>query len=67
MELGRPLKWVEDRVENFLGAYQGRGVEASVELALDAGGRILAVRASIRCRPAPTAVPAGLRQRTCSS
>ena len=47
MELGRPLKWVEDRVENFLGAYQGRGVEASVELALDAGGRILAVRASI--------------------
>jgi carbon-monoxide dehydrogenase large subunit len=47
MELGRPLKWVEDRVENFLGAYQGRGVEASVELALDAGGRMLAVRASI--------------------
>ena len=47
MELGRPLKWVEDRVENFLGAYQGRGVEASVELALDAGGRILAVRAGI--------------------
>ncbi|MGA8338469.1 MAG: xanthine dehydrogenase family protein molybdopterin-binding subunit [Solirubrobacteraceae bacterium] len=47
MELGRPLKWIEDRVENFLGAYQGRGVEASVELALDAGGRILAVRASI--------------------
>jgi carbon-monoxide dehydrogenase large subunit len=47
MELGRPLKWVEDRVENFLGAYQGRGVEASVELALDASGRILAVRAAI--------------------
>jgi aerobic carbon-monoxide dehydrogenase large subunit len=47
MELGRPLKWVEDRVENFLGAYQGRGVEASVELALDGGGRILAVRAAI--------------------
>jgi len=47
MELGRPLKWVEDRVENFLGAYQGRGIEASVELALDAHGRILAVRADI--------------------
>jgi aerobic carbon-monoxide dehydrogenase large subunit len=47
MELGRPLKWVEDRVENFLGAYQGRGVQASVELALDARGRILAVRADI--------------------
>jgi len=47
IELGRPLKWVEDRVENFLGAYQGRGIEASVELALDTSGRILAVRADI--------------------
>jgi carbon-monoxide dehydrogenase large subunit len=47
IELGRPLKWVEDRVENFLAAYQGRGVEAEVELALDATGRILAVRAEI--------------------
>jgi len=47
IELGRPLKWVEDRVENFLGAYQGRGVEAEVELALDADGRILAVKAEI--------------------
>ena len=47
IDLGRPLKWIEDRVENFLGAYQGRGIEASVELALDAGGRILAVRADI--------------------
>ncbi len=47
MEMGRPLKWVEDRVENFLAAYQGRGIEAEVELGLDAGGRILALRASI--------------------
>ena len=47
IDLGRPVKWVEDRVENFLAAHQGRGVEASVELALDGAGRILAVRASI--------------------
>ena len=47
MQLGRPLKWVEDRVENFLGAYQGRGIEGEVELGLDAAGRILALRASI--------------------
>jgi aerobic carbon-monoxide dehydrogenase large subunit len=47
MELGRPVKWIEDRVENFVGAYQGRGVEASVELGLDGRGRILAVRASL--------------------
>ena len=47
MDLGRPLKWIEDRAENFLAAYQGRGVEAEVELGLDARGRILVVRASI--------------------
>ena len=47
IELGRPLKWIEDRMENFLGAHQGRGVEAEVELALDASGRILAVKAEI--------------------
>jgi carbon-monoxide dehydrogenase large subunit len=47
IDLGRPVKWAEDRMENFLGAYQGRGVEAGVELALDADGRMLAVRAGI--------------------
>ena len=47
MDLGRPLKWIEDRGENFLGAYQGRGVEACVELGLDADGRMLALRAEI--------------------
>ncbi|HWV88333.1 MAG TPA: xanthine dehydrogenase family protein molybdopterin-binding subunit [Capillimicrobium sp.] len=45
MDLGRPVKWAEDRLENFLAAYQGRGMEADVELALDADGRMLAVRA----------------------
>ncbi len=47
LRLGRPVKWAEDRFENFLAAYQGRGMEAEVELALDAGGRMLAVRAHI--------------------
>jgi aerobic carbon-monoxide dehydrogenase large subunit len=47
MDLGRPVGWIEDRSENFLAAYQGRGVEADVELGLDAGGRILAVKAEI--------------------
>jgi carbon-monoxide dehydrogenase large subunit len=45
--LGRPVKWAEDRLENFQAAYQGRGMQAEVELALDAGGRILAVRARL--------------------
>jgi carbon-monoxide dehydrogenase large subunit len=45
--LGRPVKWAEDRLENFLSGYQGRGMDADVELALDADGRFLAVRAEI--------------------
>jgi aerobic carbon-monoxide dehydrogenase large subunit len=47
LRLGRPIKWAEDRFENFMAAYQGRGVAADVELALDATGRMLAVRARI--------------------
>ena len=47
LRLGRPVKWAEDRFENFLGAYQGRGMEADVELALDGDGRMLAIRARI--------------------
>jgi carbon-monoxide dehydrogenase large subunit len=46
-ELRRPVKWVEDRSENFLSAYQGRGIQAEVELALDGDGRMLALRARI--------------------
>jgi carbon-monoxide dehydrogenase large subunit len=47
LELQRPVKWAEDRLENFLSAPQGRGQRASVELALDADGRILALRGRI--------------------
>jgi carbon-monoxide dehydrogenase large subunit len=47
MDLGRPVKWAEDRFENFLAGYQGRGMEADVELALSADGGLLAVRARI--------------------
>jgi aerobic carbon-monoxide dehydrogenase large subunit len=47
MAAGRPVKWAEDRMENFLAAYQGRGIDGDVELALDGDGRILAVRARI--------------------
>ncbi|MGZ5300519.1 MAG: xanthine dehydrogenase family protein molybdopterin-binding subunit [Actinomycetota bacterium] len=47
MNLGRPVKWIETRSENFLASYQGRGQDADVELAVDADGRFLAVRARI--------------------
>ena len=36
MPTGRPVKWTEDREENFVASYQGRGMEAEVELAFDA-------------------------------
>jgi aerobic carbon-monoxide dehydrogenase large subunit len=44
---GRTVKWAEDREENFIASYQGRGMEADVELALDGDATILAVRARI--------------------
>jgi aerobic carbon-monoxide dehydrogenase large subunit len=47
LRLGRPVKWVEDRLENFLAAYQGRGLEADAELAVAADGRFLAIRARL--------------------
>jgi carbon-monoxide dehydrogenase large subunit len=47
IKLGTPLKWAEDRLENFLAAYQGRGIEGDVELALDADGRMLGLRARL--------------------
>jgi carbon-monoxide dehydrogenase large subunit len=47
MMTGRTVKWAEDREENFVASYQGRGMQADVELALDGAGKILAVRARI--------------------
>jgi carbon-monoxide dehydrogenase large subunit len=44
---GRPVKWVETRSENFLAAYQGRGLDADVELAAARDGRVLAIRAHL--------------------
>jgi aerobic carbon-monoxide dehydrogenase large subunit len=43
----RPLKWTEDRFENLLCAYQGRGIEGDLELALDSEGRMLGLRADL--------------------
>jgi aerobic carbon-monoxide dehydrogenase large subunit len=44
---GRPVKWIETRSENFLAAYQGRGLDAEVELAAAGDGRVLAIRARL--------------------
>jgi carbon-monoxide dehydrogenase large subunit len=42
--LGRPVKWVAERVEEFLSSHHGRDLNTKAELALDAEGRILALR-----------------------
>jgi carbon-monoxide dehydrogenase large subunit len=48
MVCGHPVSWIEDRLEHFLAAHQGRGVEADIELALDVAGRVLGLRARLR-------------------
>lgn len=42
--LRRSVKWVSERSEEFLASYHGRDVQTQAELALDAEGRILALR-----------------------
>jgi len=48
MRSGHSVKWVEDRQSNLLGSYQGRGMISEAELALDEGGRMLALRARLQ-------------------
>lgn len=43
MQLGRPVKWIEDRSENFVATTQERDQIHWAEMALDEHGRILAV------------------------
>jgi len=40
--LGKPVKWIEDRLENLISANQAREQEMTVKLALDADARLLA-------------------------
>ena len=42
--LKRPVKWRADRIDEFLGAVHGRDAISRAELALDATGRVLALR-----------------------
>lgn len=47
MVLRRRVKWIEDRRENLLAAYQGRGQRTTARLALDTDGRFIALYADI--------------------
>jgi len=44
MQLGRPVKWIEDRRENFYATTQERGQIHDVEIALSKDGRILGLK-----------------------
>ena len=44
MQLGRPVKWIEDREENFTATTQERSQVHDCELAVDAEGKILGVK-----------------------
>ena len=42
-KLGRPVRWLAERTEEFVTAAQGRDIAATAKLALDATGRLLAL------------------------
>ena len=58
--LKRPLKWTADRLEEFLAATHGRDVTSKAELALDANGKVLALRVSSLANVGAFASPAGV-------
>jgi carbon-monoxide dehydrogenase large subunit len=47
MLLGRPVKWIEDRFENFMATAQERNQFWTVEAAFDAQGRLLGIRGTL--------------------
>jgi carbon-monoxide dehydrogenase large subunit len=44
MRLGKPVKWIEERTENFLTTIHGRDIHAEIELAARSDGRLLGQR-----------------------
>ena len=44
LQLQRPVKWQAERLEDFLTAVHGRDLLSRAEMALDANGRVLALR-----------------------
>jgi carbon-monoxide dehydrogenase large subunit len=46
--VGRPVKWVADRSDHFVGDAQGRDNLTRAEMALDAEGRFLALRIDLQ-------------------
>ena len=46
-KLGVPIKWIEDRSENYLATIHGRGQVQDIEVAADADGRIQGMRVKL--------------------
>ncbi|MDQ3669495.1 MAG: xanthine dehydrogenase family protein molybdopterin-binding subunit, partial [Actinomycetota bacterium] len=46
-KLGVPVKWIEERSENYLATIHGRGVIQDMELAATEAGKVRAVRAKV--------------------
>ena len=57
--LGRPLKWVEDRRENFVATVGERDQDWDMEAAFDAEGRLLALRGRL-CHDHGSCTPYGV-------
>jgi carbon-monoxide dehydrogenase large subunit len=47
VRLGRPVRWIEDRLESMLAATRGRGQDQRLRLAADSDGRLLAYEVSV--------------------
>ncbi|MDQ2780596.1 MAG: molybdopterin-dependent oxidoreductase, partial [Pseudomonadota bacterium] len=64
LQLQRPVKWQAERLEDFLSATHGRDLLSHAEMALDAGGRVLALRirsyANVGAYPTGAGVAIGL-------
>jgi carbon-monoxide dehydrogenase large subunit len=58
--LGRPVKWQAERLEEFLSAVHGRDLITDAELALDADGRVLALRCESIANVGAAAITAGV-------
>jgi aerobic carbon-monoxide dehydrogenase large subunit len=59
-EFKRPVKWRAERIEEFLAATHGRDVETKASLALDANGKVLALRVASNANVGAYATPAGV-------
>jgi carbon-monoxide dehydrogenase large subunit len=58
--LKRPIRWTAERMDEMLGASHGRDVVSTASLALDADGRVLALRVSSLADVGAYATPAGV-------